>query len=144
MGLTTAFFAFYKTVWVGISLASIAVEAVATFQNLGEKINPVPKCRVLQDHLGWEFWPVGVVAGNPERSKISFPQNQTRRHKRARHKTQAKKGSINRIAETPQICTAALITNNPLHLIGADKRHNASRPRRKSFQHAQRLCTRML
>jgi hypothetical protein len=43
VGLTTAFFAFYKTIWVGISLASIAVEAVATFQILGKKINPVTK-----------------------------------------------------------------------------------------------------
>ena len=37
VGLTTAFFAFYKTIWVGISLASIAVEAVATFSDFGEK-----------------------------------------------------------------------------------------------------------
>ena len=43
VGLTTVFFAFYKTIWVGISLASIAVEAVATFQILGKKINPVTK-----------------------------------------------------------------------------------------------------
>ena len=40
VGLTTAFFAFYTPIWVGISLASIAVEAVATFQ---KKINPVTK-----------------------------------------------------------------------------------------------------
>jgi hypothetical protein len=43
VGLTTAFFAFYTPIWVGISLASIAVEAVATFQILGKKINPVTK-----------------------------------------------------------------------------------------------------
>jgi len=43
VGLTTAFFAFYTPIWVGSSLASIAVEAVATFQILGKKINPVTK-----------------------------------------------------------------------------------------------------
>jgi hypothetical protein len=43
VGLNTAFFAFYTPIWVGISLASIAVEAVATFQILGNKINPVTK-----------------------------------------------------------------------------------------------------
>jgi hypothetical protein len=43
VGLTTAFFAFYTPIWVGISLASIAVEEVATFQILGKKINPVTK-----------------------------------------------------------------------------------------------------
>jgi hypothetical protein len=40
VGLTTAFFEFYTPIWVGISLASIAVESVATFQILGKKSIP--------------------------------------------------------------------------------------------------------
>jgi hypothetical protein len=70
VGLTTAFFVFYKTIWVGISLASIAVEAVATFQILGKKINPVTKMSRFTRPFG-----LGVLAGgNPGRkiSKLSF------------------------------------------------------------------------
>jgi hypothetical protein len=57
VGLTTAFFAFYKTIWVGISLASIAVEAVATFSDFGEKINPVTKMSRFTSPFG-----LGVLA----------------------------------------------------------------------------------
>ena len=64
MGLTTAFFAFYKTIWVGISLASIAVEAVATFQILGKKINPVTKMSRFTRPFGLGVL-AGGVAGNP-------------------------------------------------------------------------------
>jgi hypothetical protein len=67
VGLTNAFFAFYTPIWVGISLASIAVEAVATFQILGKKINPVTKMSRFTRPFGLGVL-AGGVAGNPGRS----------------------------------------------------------------------------
>ena len=66
MGLTTAFFAFYKTIWVGISLASIAVEAVATFQILGKKINPVTKMSRFTRPFG-----LGVLAPGERKQQVN-------------------------------------------------------------------------
>ena len=66
VGLTTAFFAFYTPIWVGISLASIAVEAVATFQILGKKINPVTKMSRFTRPFG-----LGVLAGGVARTVCS-------------------------------------------------------------------------
>jgi hypothetical protein len=72
VGLTTAFFAFYTPIWVGNSLASIAVEAMATFQIWGEKINPVTKMSRFTRPFG-----LGVLAGRVGREKRLFPQNKT-------------------------------------------------------------------
>jgi hypothetical protein len=66
VGLTTAFFAFYKTIWVGISLASIAVEAVATFQILGKKINPVTKMLRFTRPFG-----LGVLAPGERKQQVN-------------------------------------------------------------------------
>jgi hypothetical protein len=60
VGLTNAFFAFYTPIWVGISLASIAVEAVATFQILGKKINPVTKMSRFTSPFGLGLSVAGV------------------------------------------------------------------------------------
>jgi hypothetical protein len=66
VGLTTAFFVFYKTIWVGISLASIAVEAVATFQILGKKINPVTKMLRFTSPFG-----LGVLAPGERKQQVN-------------------------------------------------------------------------
>jgi hypothetical protein len=71
VGLTTAFFAFYKTIWVGISLASIAVEAVATFSDFGEKINPVTKMSRFTSPFGLGVLAKRTLATNRQTDKLT-------------------------------------------------------------------------
>ena len=81
VGLTTAFFAFYTPIWVGISLASIAVEAVATFQILGKKINPVTKMSRFTRPFG-----LGVLAGRVEKEIVPSKQNKRKDRRKTRSK----------------------------------------------------------
>jgi hypothetical protein len=81
VGLTTAFFAFYTPIWVGISLASIAVEAVATFQILGKKFNPVTKMSRFTRPFG-----LGVLAGRVEKEIVPSKQNKRKDRRKTRSK----------------------------------------------------------
>jgi len=81
VGLTTAFFAFYTPIWVGISLASIAVESVATFQILGKKINPVTKMSRFTRPFG-----LGVLAGRVEKEIVPSKQNKRKDRRKTRSK----------------------------------------------------------
>jgi hypothetical protein len=83
--LIQRFFAFYRPIWVGISLAFMAV---GHFSDLGKKSQSHgPKCPDLQAHLGWEFWP-GSKKGALEILEnflLSSKQNQTKTKHSRKH-----------------------------------------------------------